>query len=97
MDFNDKKIVDYLKAVKKVPEQYRTPHVSNEELEEMFRVPPWENPLSECYSCTRHSSFNCGECITNSADSLCNTCVHEKICRFEVSPGQYCGDYIKKT
>ncbi len=96
MDFNNKKIVEYLKNVKQVPQQYRIPKVSDEDLEEMFNVPLWENPLSECYGCARHSLFDCEECTTNNADSLCNTCAHEKICRFEVSPGQYCDDYIKR-
>lgn len=97
MDFNNKKLIEYLNRVKVVPEWDRIPAISNKELKEIFDALPWENPLSECYGCARHSLFDCEECTTNNADSLCNTFAHEKICRFEVSPGQYCDDYIKKT
>lgn len=27
-----------------------------------IQTPPWDNPTSECYGCTKHSMFDCEKC-----------------------------------
>lgn len=56
----------------------------------------WCEKNSSCYGARR------SECIVRDykdfirAYSLCDSCLHEKVCRFEVGSGQSCADYIKR-
>lgn len=62
MDFNNKKLIEYLNRVKVVPKWDRIPAISNKELKEIFDASPWENPLSDSYGCIKHSLFDCKKC-----------------------------------
>lgn len=55
-------IIEYLRAVKAIPEWDRVPAISDIELHALLNIPPWDNPKSECYGCQTHSMADCEKC-----------------------------------
>lgn len=54
--------MEYLRAVKAIPEWDRVPAISDIELDALLNIPPWDNPESECYGCQTHSMADCEKC-----------------------------------